>query len=169
MIVRPAAVYGPRDRDFLALFRLARFGVALHAANRDHWLSIIHVADLADAIVRSASAPEARGRIYCLGNDEPVAVGRAVLSRCGVCEPGVERRHRDSVVLDRRRRRGRRRRRENDGTCRFGHHAEGDAGKGAVLDVFEQARRARARLRGEHAAQRGLCDTYEWYREHGWL
>jgi len=75
VIVRPAAVYGPRDRDFLALFRLARFGVALHAANRDHWLSIIHVADLADAIVRSASAPEARGRIYCLGNDEPVQWG----------------------------------------------------------------------------------------------
>jgi nucleoside-diphosphate-sugar epimerase len=72
VIVRPAAVYGPGDRDFLELFRLARHGVAIHAANREHWLSIIHVTDVARAIVRAAVATEAPGRAYCLGNPEPV-------------------------------------------------------------------------------------------------
>src|SRR5215213_414799 len=38
-IVRPAAVYGPRDRDFLRAFRLAVSRVALHAVPRDHAFS----------------------------------------------------------------------------------------------------------------------------------
>src|SRR5204862_6938648 len=72
VIVRPAAVYGPGDRDFLALFRLAQHGVAIHPANREHWLSIIHVDDVARAIVRAAVTAEAPGRAYCLGNPAPV-------------------------------------------------------------------------------------------------
>jgi UDP-glucose 4-epimerase len=47
VVLRPAAVYGPGDRDFVPLFRLARRGIAIHPANRDHWISIIHVLDLA--------------------------------------------------------------------------------------------------------------------------
>jgi nucleoside-diphosphate-sugar epimerase len=113
VIVRPAAVYGPGDRDFLALFRLARLGVALHAANRDHWLSIIHVADLADAIVRSATHPRRWGA-SALATTGPCSEA-ALPSRRAVCKPRVERRHRDSIVPGRRRRRDWRRRRAMTG------------------------------------------------------
>lgn len=51
VIVRPPAVYGPGDREMLALFRLARLGLAL--APRGH-LSIIHVDDLARALLALA-------------------------------------------------------------------------------------------------------------------
>ncbi|HEX4682393.1 MAG TPA: NAD-dependent epimerase/dehydratase family protein [Gemmatimonadaceae bacterium] len=68
-IVRPAAVYGPGDRDFLALFRLARGGIALHPGNRDHWLSIAHVSDVADGIVAAATSAGAARRTYFLGGD----------------------------------------------------------------------------------------------------
>ena len=44
-IVRPPAVYGPRDRDMLALFRAARWGVV--PAPREGRASLIHVDDLA--------------------------------------------------------------------------------------------------------------------------
>jgi nucleoside-diphosphate-sugar epimerase len=72
VIVRPAAVYGPGDRDFLTMFRLASFGVALHPGNRDQWISIVHVDDLAKSIVAAASDKRSIGRTYFLANDEPV-------------------------------------------------------------------------------------------------
>lgn len=72
VIVRPAAVYGPRDRDFLSMFRLARYGVAIHAANRRQWISIAHVRDVAEGVVCAAHAPHAAGGTFFLANDAPV-------------------------------------------------------------------------------------------------
>ncbi|MEO7083384.1 MAG: NAD-dependent epimerase/dehydratase family protein [Gemmatimonadaceae bacterium] len=71
-IVRPAAVYGPGDRDFLAMFKLARRGAAIHPGNRDHWLSIIHAHDVADAVLTCATSTTAIGQTYFFANDEPV-------------------------------------------------------------------------------------------------
>ncbi len=72
VIVRPSAVYGPGDRDFLALFRLAARGLAIHPANRSQWISILHVGDLSDAVLQCAELPEAAGRVYFVANDVPV-------------------------------------------------------------------------------------------------
>jgi len=71
-IVRPAAVYGPGDADFLQLFRVARRGLAVPPANRLQWISIIHVGDLVDALMSVAETDEAVGRVYCLGNQTAV-------------------------------------------------------------------------------------------------
>lgn len=70
-IVRPCAVYGPGDRDFLLLFRLARRGIAIHPANRDQWISIAHVADIVDAVLLAARSDAARDRTYFLCGNEP--------------------------------------------------------------------------------------------------
>ena len=48
-VVRPPAVYGPRDTEMLELFRLARHGVVPLPPNGK--LSIIHVADLAQLLL----------------------------------------------------------------------------------------------------------------------
>ena len=72
VIVRPSSVYGAGDRDFLSLFRLARRRMAIHPANRDHWISIVEVRDLADAIVSAATQPDAVGETFFLCNDDPV-------------------------------------------------------------------------------------------------
>lgn len=48
-VVRPPAVYGPRDTEMLELFRLARRGVVPLPPNGN--LSIIHVADLAQLLL----------------------------------------------------------------------------------------------------------------------
>lgn len=70
--VRPSAVYGSGDRDFLAMFRLARWRMAIHPGNREQWISIIHVDDCADGMIAAATHTEAAGRTYFLANDEPV-------------------------------------------------------------------------------------------------
>jgi nucleoside-diphosphate-sugar epimerase len=71
-IVRPAAVYGPRDRDFLAAFRQASRRVALHAVPRDHEFSIVHVDDVVRALILAGEHPAAVGQTYFVADETPV-------------------------------------------------------------------------------------------------
>lgn len=63
LIVRPPAVYGPRDTDILAAFRLAARGIALRVAPEHQQLSLVHVEDLARGLARAAET-EGRGLYY---------------------------------------------------------------------------------------------------------
>ena len=72
-IVRPSAVYGPRDVDFLNVFKQATNRVAVFAAPADQLMSIVHVNDLVRAIIMASDAPRARGRTYFVGSDAPVS------------------------------------------------------------------------------------------------
>jgi nucleoside-diphosphate-sugar epimerase len=58
-ILRPPAVYGPGDREILPLFKAAKLGLVPYPASAGAAVSMIHVADLADAI------------IACLGRSGP--------------------------------------------------------------------------------------------------
>jgi nucleoside-diphosphate-sugar epimerase len=71
-VVRPAAVYGRDDRDFALLFALARRRIAIHPANREQWISIVHVDDCVNGIISAARSERAIGRTYFLANDAPV-------------------------------------------------------------------------------------------------
>ena len=56
-IVRPPIVYGPRDREVLKVFRLARLGVAPVFGDGSQELSAVHAADLAQALVAVGESP----------------------------------------------------------------------------------------------------------------
>jgi nucleoside-diphosphate-sugar epimerase len=62
-IVRPPAVYGPRDTDILAAFRMAARGIAFRVAPENQLLSMVHVEDLARGMVQAVER-EGRGRYY---------------------------------------------------------------------------------------------------------
>jgi nucleoside-diphosphate-sugar epimerase len=64
VIVRPTAVYGPRDRDILAAFRLARNGLALRVGPAEQSLTMLHVRDLAKALMCAARAQRPAGRYH---------------------------------------------------------------------------------------------------------
>ena len=68
VIVRPCAIFGPYDRDFLTLFRFAERGVVLYPSTADHWMSLLHVSDAVNGIVAAAQRNEAVGRIYSLAS-----------------------------------------------------------------------------------------------------
>ncbi|MDQ2665248.1 MAG: NAD-dependent epimerase/dehydratase family protein [Gemmatimonadota bacterium] len=72
-IIRPSAVYGPRDVDFLNVFRQATNRIAVFAAPAEQLMSIVHVSDLVRAIIRAIEQPRARGRTYFVGSDAPVS------------------------------------------------------------------------------------------------
>lgn len=61
VVLRPPAVYGPRDREMLRFFRLAARGLLPVPAGAERMVQLVHVADLAEAALRAASAPGAAG------------------------------------------------------------------------------------------------------------
>ncbi len=70
-VIRPPAVYGPRDRDTLEMFRWVRYGISPVIGGTEKSLSLIHVHDLADAIRAVAFDPRAVGRVYYAANPVP--------------------------------------------------------------------------------------------------
>jgi len=71
VIVRPPAVYGPRDKDILEMFRAARLGFKPLIGPKNKTLSIIHVKDLAKAIVDATLSDKTTGEVY-FATDERV-------------------------------------------------------------------------------------------------
>ncbi|MDH3458348.1 MAG: sugar nucleotide-binding protein, partial [Gemmatimonadota bacterium] len=63
-IVRPPIVYGPRDREVLKLFKVARLGVAPVFGSGEQELSAVYGPDLAEALVAVAGTPQAVGQTY---------------------------------------------------------------------------------------------------------
>lgn len=68
-IIRPPAVYGPRDRDILELFRTAKWGFRPVLGPRDKTLSLIHVSDLARALVSATVSDKTAGQTYFAANE----------------------------------------------------------------------------------------------------
>ncbi len=65
-VIRPAAVYGPRDVDFLTLFKQLKSGIGIYPGNRDSYVSAIHVDDLVNGIIEAATHDKARNQTYFL-------------------------------------------------------------------------------------------------------
>ena len=68
-IVRPPGVYGPRDTNFLPLFRAARrLGIVPAIGGGAIEVSLVHVADLAEGIWLAASSPAGVGGTYFIAS-----------------------------------------------------------------------------------------------------
>lgn len=63
-ILIPPAVYGPGDVDFRVYFRLAALGIAPLPGGAPRYLSLIHVKDLAEAVVLALTADKSNRRSY---------------------------------------------------------------------------------------------------------
>ncbi|MCP4427114.1 MAG: NAD-dependent epimerase/dehydratase family protein [Chloroflexi bacterium] len=71
-IIRPSAVYGPGDRDFLNVFRSLSRRLGIYPGCRDNYLSVIYVKDLVKGIVQAAKTPESSGETYFLAANTPI-------------------------------------------------------------------------------------------------
>ena len=69
VIVRPPAIYGPRDTDVLEFFKMASRGLAVVPAG-ERWITVAHVADVVRGLLAAAATGES-SRIYHLGEAEP--------------------------------------------------------------------------------------------------
>ena len=73
VIVRPPAVYGPRDAEFLRLFKAIKGHILPRTAPQP--LSMVFVRDLADGVVEALTHPAAARKTYFIAGREVVTAG----------------------------------------------------------------------------------------------
>ena len=69
-IIRPPAVYGPRDSDILGFFKVANKGLKTLFGKGESYLSLCYIEDLVDGIILAAESPKAIGQIYFIADDQ---------------------------------------------------------------------------------------------------
>lgn len=168
VIVRPPAVYGPRDTDIFRLLKSIANGVALEITGPERWISMIYVADLVEGILAAARTPRAAGRAYFLAYPKPVSWGElrdtagrimgrhprvlripAAAANCvGYCAEVWSRIQSKPSIISREK--------IAEAQCRWW-----------TVDT----RRAASELGFEArtSLERGLAETLAWYKEAGWL
>lgn len=165
-IVRPPAIYGPRDKEMFELFRAARWGVVPVPGNGR--ASMIHVEDLARLLVALVPGGEpVTGRVFepddgkpgGWGHDETArAIGLAVGKRVRVL--GLSRRALMAVAKVDNALRGANAKMTPDRAEYFSHPDwVVGADKGLPAAIWQP----------RIATSDGLRATAEWYRAQGWL
>ena len=167
-IVRPPAVYGPRDKDIFEFFRTFSRGLQPMVGFHEKYVSLIHVLDLVRGIAMAAESEAARGKTYFLSSSRAYgwkevgeitrrAMGRRAL-RVRIPEPGVY------------------------AIASVAHFASLFSPKPALINL-EKARdmvqdywtcdSSRAKLdfgfEQEISLEEGIRDTVAWYKKVGWI
>jgi nucleoside-diphosphate-sugar epimerase len=68
VVVRPPAIYGPRDTDMYELFKMAANGLAL-VPSGERWITVVHVADVVRCLLAAACGEP--HRVYHIGDPTP--------------------------------------------------------------------------------------------------
>lgn len=89
VICRFPAIYGPRDRVVLKLFRMVTHGFALTIGPWEREVSVLHAADAVDGLIGAAEADQAIGHTYCLAHPRSITWGEFVqaIGRALDCRP----------------------------------------------------------------------------------
>jgi dihydroflavonol-4-reductase len=168
VIVRPPAVYGPRDTDVFEVLKSINQGMMIEIAGGERWFSAIYVSDLVEGIIAAAREPRAAGRTYFLARPGAVSWSELVGIAAGImrCKPRIIRVPPSAAYA-------------------IGYGAElwsrltrkpGIVSRDKVTDM--QCRywvcdtsRARAEIGFDAPTDigTGLAITLAWYREAGWL
>jgi nucleoside-diphosphate-sugar epimerase len=75
-ILRPVAVYGPRDEDTFPYFQMASRGLLVAPGLRERLVQLVHVRDVARAMLKALQRAEAVERTYFVAHPEVVSWGR---------------------------------------------------------------------------------------------
>lgn len=70
VIIRPPAIYGPRDSDTLEIFRWIKQGIRPLFGGKDGLVSVCYVDDLVRASVAAIEKPVISGSTYCISDGE---------------------------------------------------------------------------------------------------
>jgi nucleoside-diphosphate-sugar epimerase len=167
-VLRPTAVYGPRDRDFLALLRAADRGVALVVGRPDQRVSLVHAADVAEALWAAGRRSGSDGGTWFVSHPRLVTPAEVVAA----AEGAVGRRARALRVPDAA---ARLLGRVVDLTSQLTGRASllGSQRMADLLAahwVCDPSRLARdLGVAARWDLEEGLRDAVDWYRRQGWM
>ena len=68
-IIRPPAVYGPRDRDVFEFFHTLNMGLQPLIGFNEKHVSLVYIHDLIDGIVLAAEHPKGNGQTYFISSE----------------------------------------------------------------------------------------------------
>lgn len=167
-IVRPPAVYGPREQDILTIFKMAAKGIfPMVGDGSSTRLSVVHVKDLVRGIELAASDHKDGLTTYFIAGEPPVtwnefrlatsrALGRKVRALkinpnwVGKIAAGVER-----------------------GASLFGAYPalNREKAREMVLEWMCSTQKARTELgyQPKISLDEGIFDTVQWYKAHHWI
>jgi dihydroflavonol-4-reductase len=167
-IVRPPAVYGPRDTATLSFFQSVQKGLVPLVGFSPKKVSLVHAYDLSRGIVDAALSDKTIGKIYFIGSEEVYdwqqigkvaanVVGRKtiklripefmVMGIAGISEFFSKFKQKPSVL-------------------------NYEKGKDMIADNWTcsvEAAKQDFGYRQEVTLEAGIKNTLDWYREHGWL
>lgn len=86
VIVRPTAVYGPRDTDIYTFFKLVSKGIRTTFHDK-RIVSLCYVTDLVDGMIKAATSETASGDAFFIADPEPYDwdyIGTTIASALGV-------------------------------------------------------------------------------------
>jgi len=167
VIVRPPAIYGPRDVDFLTYFRILKKHLRPLLGFRERRLSICHVRDAVLGTILAGESERSAGLIYFLSGGETtweeltgimagalgvralkIRVPAFVLHILAILNEAFAPLFREAPVLDRRKAREMT---QQCWTCDWSKAAE-ELGYEPSVQL-----------------ERGIRETVAWYRRQGWL
>lgn len=168
VILRPPAIYGPRDREILAFFKSIKLGVLPLLGSTQNKLSMIYGADCASACIAALDTELPSGSAYHIDDGRPHTMEELIM----LTESAMGRRAKLRFHLPRR----------LVETAALGVELYGRATNRAVMltrdkcnELFEQwvcdGARARKDLgwAPQVSFEDGIHKTVAWYREAGWL
>ena len=88
-ILRPPAVYGPRDREMYRVFRSAQLGIAPVLGTGLQELSLVYGPDLAEAIIAAGTSSQTPGGIFYAAHPDVTTSERLVRRVAGQMGRGV--------------------------------------------------------------------------------
>jgi nucleoside-diphosphate-sugar epimerase len=167
-IVRPPAVYGPRDYALYELFKSIARGVAPTVGRYDKMVSLVHARDLADGIILAGESSVSTGRTYFISSEEVYSLKAVIELLSGVFSRKVR-----TLAIPRA---------MAYGAAVLAEAAAALARKSPVInrdkvtDLSQSCwgcsiARARRELgySPRVSLEEGLRETIEWYRREGWL
>lgn len=166
-VLRPSAIYGPRDTDFLQLFRAVKRGFLPCLGRQELHVDMCYVDDLVQGILAAAQCPAARGEVFFLSGAAHSwrSMGREIARQLGTrpYELHLPRSLALSAAT------------LADSWARF-------SGRPSILSranllerlhpfwLFDSAKAQRTFGYAPHVSlPRGIAQTLAWYREAGWL
>ena len=167
IILRPPAIYGPRDTDVFQFFRLAADHV-VPVPKGERWITVAYVADVVRAVLAAAAGAGGVGQVMHLGEPDPyrlqalirlladaggvraaiLPVPAAILKTAGVLGSGLHRLgfHRVAMTRDK---------------------ARELLARHWTSDTTESLQALK--LGKWTAFPEGAREAWTWYRKHGWL
>lgn len=167
-VIRPPAVYGPRDTDVLGFFKVASKGFRISFGRGESFLSLVYVKDLVEGTILAAENPRSVGEIYFIADDKvyswketfnimagvlkkrtiPLKIPRSAVSFLAFISEGFSKLLGKSAIFNTQKAR--------EITQRYWG-----------LDVSKA--KAELGFSPKFDLERGAAETIKWYKEKGWL